>query len=155
MQLKLILLLIQRYVVNNQWNVIERIFLFHQIFFFVCLIQKSKQDTLDTNSIADTGNNTTNDCTLSSKRRSSLQVDGSIIHNDLINCKNNDNQSSQTNSSLTNVSKVQRKMGPGVGSKRNFSKWTECGSSGWAVDKPFSNISESVIAKNVTQTVNI
>nr|XP_046909257.1 uncharacterized protein LOC124490750 [Dermatophagoides farinae] len=113
---------------------------------------KSKQDTLDTKSIADTGNNTSNDCALSSKRRSSLQVDGSIIHNDLINCKNNDNQSSQTNSSLTNVSKVQRKMGPGVGSKRNFSKWTECGSSGWAVDKPFSNISESVIAKNVTQT---
>ncbi|OTF77886.1 hypothetical protein BLA29_004907 [Euroglyphus maynei] len=65
------------------------------------------------------------------------------------------NQSSQTNSSLTNVSKVQqqqRKMGSGVGSKRYFCKWTECGSSGWAVDKPFSNISESVIAKNVTQT---
>ncbi|XP_017488791.1 PREDICTED: adenylate cyclase type 2-like, partial [Rhagoletis zephyria] len=37
------------------------------------------------------------------------------------------------------------------GSKR-FGKWTECGASGWAVDKPFSSISESVIAKNVTQT---
>lgn len=46
-----------------------------------------------------------------------------------------------------------RKFGSGIGSKR-FGKWTECGASGWAVDKPFSNISESVIAKNVKQTVS-
>lgn len=72
-----------------------------------------------------------------------------------MNGKNDNNPSLPTNSSLTNVSKAQRKMGSGVGSKRNFCKWTECGSSGWAVDKPFSNISESVIAKNVTQTVNL
>ncbi|UXI19621.1 hypothetical protein NH340_JMT05564 [Sarcoptes scabiei] len=43
--------------------------------------------------------------------------------------------------------KPHRTFGSGVGSKR-FCKWTECGASGWAVDKPFSNISESVIAKN-------
>ncbi|KAH9426207.1 hypothetical protein DERP_007147 [Dermatophagoides pteronyssinus] len=104
---------------------------------------KSKQDILD----ADDGSYSS---TPSSRRRSSLQVVGSIIHN--LNGKNDNNPSLPTNSSLTNVSKAQRKMGSGVGSKRNFCKWTECGSSGWAVDKPFSNISESVIAKNVTQT---
>lgn len=31
-------------------------------------------------------------------------------------------------------------------------KWTECG---WRADKPFSNVSEQVIAKNVTLTVSI
>jgi hypothetical protein len=36
---------------------------------------------------------------------------------------------------------------------KRMGKWTECGATGWGADKPFSNISESVIAKNVTQTV--
>ncbi len=54
-----------------------------------------------------------------------------------------DNDINQSNAkrSQTNSAAVKR-MG----------KWTECGA-GWGADKPFSNISESVIAKNVTQTV--
>lgn len=47
----------------------------------------------------------------------------------------------------------QRSFKAASGTKR-LGKWTECGASGWAVDKPFSSISESVIAKNVTQTVS-
>jgi hypothetical protein len=55
-----------------------------------------------------------------------------------------DNDLNQSNAkrSQTNSAAVKR-MG----------KWTECGATGWGADKPFSNISESVIAKNVTQTV--
>lgn len=114
--------------------------------------EEAQQQALETRS---------NDLVLDSERSASmadLKLAGNIRKNNSL-CVNGTMEAAAAATSGTGGDGVkfkglcpQRSIKAAAGTKR-LGKWTECGAAGWAVDKPFSSISESVIAKNVTQTV--